>query len=416
MSEDSGFTPSGDTLVGVLLSEGAVLVPADSVIHYVKVIAVDVADNASAATAEAAILPLPARHIEAGSIGTDELAASFVLASQVIVGTPGAGRLELDGIANTMTSFQPDGTTETMNLDFDTGLSVYSGNIEVRNPNNSAIIIDADDTKLKFVGISGAVIAEMDSTGDFFGASLFIFRIRDDSGVVRFNMTGLGQSFHGEDGVAAMQSGSSGSDFSAPQFRVEPDGVNLAGRLKGEADLVNLGATTLLESPAINPKLQAQVRLESSSDLLAVPRVRVPTGTEVVFSNADRSVVFDSGTGFLRAADAAGTTDAPWIPLSYANSWSAYNDITWTTVPGHRITADGVVEFRGHIKGGTLTSGVIAVNLPAGARPPIRMRFPIITHAGTLAHIEITPGGDLHVYNIAGGGFGLFEIKYSVVA
>lgn len=96
MSTTSGFEPDGTTLYGSLFGEGALVIPADNETHYVRVVAVSLADAISEGTDEIAIDPLAASHIEAGSIGAQQLAAEIILATTFISGDPLGYRLEID--------------------------------------------------------------------------------------------------------------------------------------------------------------------------------------------------------------------------------------------------------------------------------------------------------------------------------
>lgn len=97
MSEEQGFLPNGETIVGTIPQEGGILVGADSVTHYIKLVAVNSSDVPSAPTTEVAVLPLPAGQIAAGAIGAQQFAADIAMLSRLIVGNPTAARLEVDG-------------------------------------------------------------------------------------------------------------------------------------------------------------------------------------------------------------------------------------------------------------------------------------------------------------------------------
>lgn len=104
LSETAGFVPDGTTIVGTIPEAGGILVGADSVTHYVKLVAVThskTADGggyvASAPTTEVAVLPLPAGQIAAGAIGAQQLAADIAFVSRLVTGNPTGARLELDG-------------------------------------------------------------------------------------------------------------------------------------------------------------------------------------------------------------------------------------------------------------------------------------------------------------------------------
>jgi hypothetical protein len=121
VSETAVYTPDGTTLIGSLFGEGAVSFAGDNDPKYVRLVAVTTSDVASEPTAAVAATPLPADQLAAGSVGAAQLVADLVLASRIIAGTPGAARVEVDGVNNQIVAYRPDGTTQTFVLDGDTG-------------------------------------------------------------------------------------------------------------------------------------------------------------------------------------------------------------------------------------------------------------------------------------------------------
>lgn len=97
MSDDPDFLPDGTTVVGSLVAEGQVLLVADNETHYIKIVAVNTSDVASAATATQAVLPLPVDQLAAGVIGAQEIAADIGFISRLVVGDVNSVHLELEG-------------------------------------------------------------------------------------------------------------------------------------------------------------------------------------------------------------------------------------------------------------------------------------------------------------------------------
>lgn len=85
------------------------------------------------------------------------------------------------------------------------------------------------------------------------------------------------------------------------------------------------------------------------------------------------------------------------VPLTPQNSWVAYDIDTAITV---KKSEDGTVLLSGALKNGTITSGTVLTNLPAGFRPNRQKRFQTTNFNGTAfssATILIQTSGDVLV-------------------
>ncbi len=93
----AGFIPTAGTQIDSLPKEGGVTsVFASFETQWIKLVAVTNGNTPGTPTDAIEVHPLPVDQIAAGAIGADELAAILILASQIIVGTPGAGRIEIN--------------------------------------------------------------------------------------------------------------------------------------------------------------------------------------------------------------------------------------------------------------------------------------------------------------------------------
>lgn len=98
VSETAGFVPSGDTAWASLFGPGAVGLPGDVDVKYVKLVAVSNSGVASEPSIESSVTPLPADFIAAGAVGAEQLAADIILASRILMqNTSGDVTMELDG-------------------------------------------------------------------------------------------------------------------------------------------------------------------------------------------------------------------------------------------------------------------------------------------------------------------------------
>lgn len=127
-STTQNFTPDGTTIVGRIDSEGGILIGADNVTHYIKMVAVTTSDVASAPTAEIAVLPLPASQIAAGAIGAQQLAADIAFVSRLVAGNPGGAHLELEG----RDGMPPGLALYDQNLSSTLKLDAATGDISIR--------------------------------------------------------------------------------------------------------------------------------------------------------------------------------------------------------------------------------------------------------------------------------------------
>lgn len=146
MSTDAGFTPDGTTIVGDLPQEGGILVGADNVTHYIRIVAVSSSDVASAPTADVAVLPLPASQIAAGAIGAHQLAADIALISRIIVGDPSAARMEIDardGVVPGLRAYDNLGN-QTVGLNASTGDFFAQGTFQTGASGERVYIADQE--------------------------------------------------------------------------------------------------------------------------------------------------------------------------------------------------------------------------------------------------------------------------------
>lgn len=226
--------------------------------------------------------------------------------------------------------------TRDGNAEFNDG--TFRGTVTITNPSGAGIVIDSDDAVLRFVDADGNVLAELDSTTEFFGSSLFAFTIWDFAGNRRMALTGLGVAFEGNNGPVKIQSGSAlGDDFQMPQLRVEPTGTDpdLAGRFKGEFDSGDNLATSLLQSPAVTGNNRASLRLESDSNTISA-RVRVPSGTDLAVTRDVFGTDFTDYVGYGVIADSQNAQTRWFLPANVPVPAAAETIInTWSDKAGN---------------------------------------------------------------------------------
>lgn len=105
--------------------------------------------------------------------------------------------------------------------------------------------------------------------------------------------------------------------------------------------------------------------------------------------------------------------------LSLSNNWINYGGSFWT--PSVKKHTDGLVELRGHMKGGTVPAVGGAVNigvLPEGCRPSKYIMVPALS-VNKLIRIDITPSGNITAHNtgnnpLSSGWISLDSIKFVV--
>jgi hypothetical protein len=96
------------------------------------------------------------------------------------------------------------------------------------------------------------------------------------------------------------------------------------------------------------------------------------------------------GTSFTQEVEAVpGDPSAGWVTLTLLNSW--VNTGSPYASASYRIMENGLVILRGTIQSGT--SGVVA-NLPAGARPVVRVMYNVYTWLGE-CRCDVLAGGDI---------------------
>jgi hypothetical protein len=84
--------------------------------------------------------------------------------------------------------------------------------------------------------------------------------------------------------------------------------------------------------------------------------------------------------------------DTGWTVATLLNSWVAFG--APTTPPQYR-RRDGITYVAGNMKTGTIASGTILFNLPAGYRPLTSHRFLAYLSGGTVGLIEVVASGDV---------------------
>lgn len=144
------------------------------------------------------------------------------------------------------------------------------------------------------------------------------------------------------------------------------------------------------------------------------------TSGRIRFSGATYGVVYvgklGDSIGYLTTDLPGGITES-WHGLAYSNGWSdfgaPYNS------GAYRLTAIGMVQLRGLIKGGTGADGTIIATLPNPYRPLGQV---IISVGGGTPNksngILITTGGDVKIYGVAaapGDGVSLESCSFPVI-
>lgn len=133
------FVPTGATLYGSLEAEGALSIPADYETHYIRLVAVTVADVRSEPTDPVEVAPLPASAISsewvyAGGITADqiqsgELVADITLSSHIRTGDDGTG---VDISSSGITVYDGNGSPTTVLPADPQSSSVFRGNVEAQ--------------------------------------------------------------------------------------------------------------------------------------------------------------------------------------------------------------------------------------------------------------------------------------------
>lgn len=98
----------------------------------------------------------------------------------------------------------------------------------------------------------------------------------------------------------------------------------------------------------------------------------------------------------------AGQLQSGWVNYS-----STYPSASYTKA------ADGVVSLRGLIKDGSISSGSVIANLPAGYRPAERQIFDVVNNGG-FARVDVLPTGDITINTgvTSSGWLGLNDIQF----
>ena len=188
-----------------------------------------------------------------------------------------------------------------------------------------------------------------------------------------------------------------GASFSPGRFRRDAYGcVHLDGLLASQAP----NTTT--------PRFVLPVGCRPSVNMLFAAMNGGTTNGSIYVSTAGGVYYWNGATGgwvnlsgiTFMADDAA---DVGWVPLTLANSWSAFTTSTYGT-PSYYIDPAGDVHFKGMITGGT-TGSAVAV-LPTLAWPSVSQMFTqgSGSSAAGLARIDIGTNGNIVVAGYAGGG------------
>lgn len=107
-SETDGFTPDGTTVIGSMHQRGVIGMFMDLTPKFVKLVAVNTSQVASAASDQISVTAQPASEIAANSITGDHLAATFLLASQFVAGNESGRRVVIDPTERLFRVFNAD--------------------------------------------------------------------------------------------------------------------------------------------------------------------------------------------------------------------------------------------------------------------------------------------------------------------
>lgn len=178
VSDSSGFTPDATTYQGTIrrAGEGGTfpVAPLPYVLHYVVLIPVTTGGIQGTPSAEASGTPVQvdgpdltagsvtAGTIAAGAVTADKLEAILVLASQIVGGTLGAARVEMD--SDGLRGYD-DTDTLIFAIDTTSGNAVFSGDITGSEITGSRMVIGAEPGNVGVIeDASGTVRAQVTSS------------------------------------------------------------------------------------------------------------------------------------------------------------------------------------------------------------------------------------------------------------
>ena len=252
MSEDSGFVPNGNTVIGSLMAEGVCSVNADVTQKYFKMVAVTTSDVASDPTDGVAKTALPAGQLAAGSVTAETiqagaikaedilvsgsitanmLASNLVLGSRIISGETSGGRVEMNTTG--LQAYHPNGRLSWQ--------VTRDGQMEWFDPTDSSYYnrstIDvAADGKMSFRNkATDLKTMEFDASGNF--------NVYNPAGKTMLNITnqGLFQVFSPDTGYRTFAVKSDGQVYASrnvsgvetPTFVIDKNGdVLITGRYR----------------------------------------------------------------------------------------------------------------------------------------------------------------------------------------
>lgn len=98
----------------------------------------------------------------------------------------------------------------------------------------------------------------------------------------------------------------------------------------------------------------------------------------------------------------SGQLQSGWLNYSSTYPYASYTK-----------AADGIVSLRGLIKSGSISSGSVIANLPAGYRPAERQIFDVVNNGG-FARVDVLPTGDITINTgvTSNGWLGLNDIQF----
>jgi hypothetical protein len=99
-----------------------------------------------------------------------------------------------------------------------------------------------------------------------------------------------------------------------------------------------------------------------------------------------------------RLAEGIATAVSPdaWQSFTFQNSWVDGSSLG-NAPAAYRKLPDGNVQFRGAIKNGSTTSGVVIANLPSGYRP-VGKYVACIVSQGQIIILDVATNGDVRLY------------------
>jgi len=105
------------------------------------------------------------------------------------------------------------------------------------------------------------------------------------------------------------------------------------------------------------------------------------------------------------------TPATTWSNLTLQGGWINFGDVY--TTPQYTVDGAGVVQLKGHVKSGTITSGTVVAKIPTGAFacPAARVLY-ATTNNGVFSRVDITLTGDVVFYGTSNAWFSLDNISF----